>query len=599
MTREGRSGGGGWWRISLLALIVFAVGVAVGTFVLGRNGEEPRAWRTADELDQMYGAPDGFNVVESNKAYEVQLMSLLHDQLYHYDPARDRMEPGLAKSHEVSSDGKTWTFHLRPAETADGVRLSADDVVFSVNLCLDPRFNCKRRGNLMIGGQPVVARAVDPLTVVFTLPEVYSSFPWGVSEVLIVPKAVYEPIAASPEAFRRAVGVQQPELKYLAGFGPYRVAALDTQEIRLERNDHFWGRGDDQDPRPHLKQIVLSLRKAGSTLELDFRHNDRYPYRLVGSGEAERLREDPNFLVLDRGRSGWCTFFWLNQNPRAPWAKEYPDRLALVQKVEFRRAVAHALDRDEIIRRVFKGNADVLYGPVSPIFQWAAPSETLHDQTPALDRQAALDELAALGVTPAEAAEDGKHWLTYAEGGRRLPLVFEIRTSQSEEDVRKKTAEVVAEQLGRIGLKVKVVEESFRDVVKRLDETYDYEASVMALEGSPNAATMRTFFESSGQMHFPNPSQEAPAMAWEADVDRQFKTFAASLDPVVQQTALVELQKTWVQAQPAFHLYNDRKLVAVRRDYEVNGMALTGRADDPLLTRTVIENVRLRKLAGH
>jgi peptide/nickel transport system substrate-binding protein len=179
-----------------------------------------------------------------------------------------------------------------------------------------------------------------------------------------------------------------------------------------------------------------------------------------------------------------------------------------------------------------------------------------------------------------------------------VPLELEIRVSQSEEDVRRKAAEVIAEQLGRIGLRVKVVEESFRDMVKRLDETFDYEAAVMALEGSPNAATFRTFFESTGEMHFINPNQKSPATAWEARVDRDFKQFASSMDPTTQQHALLNMQKTWAQALPAFHLLNDRKLIAVRRDYEINGLAMTGRALDPILSRAVIPNVRLRKLAA-
>jgi hypothetical protein len=64
----------------------------------------------------------------------------------------------------------------------------------------------------------------------------------------------------------------------------------------------------------------------------------------------------------------------------------------------------------------------------------------------------------------------------------------------------------------------------------------------------------------------------------------------------VRDQAILELQQTWVAAQPAFHLINDRRTVAVRRDYEVNGLALTGRAFDPVLQRTIIENVRLRRL---
>ena len=157
---------------------------------------------------------------------------------------------------------------------------------------------------------------------------------------------------------------------------------------------------------------------------------------------------------------------------------------------------------------------------------------------------------------------------------------------------------MIAEQLRRLGLRVKVVEESFRDIVKRLDETFDYEAALMFLEGSPNAATAKSMFVSAGDMHFFHPYQSSPVTDWEKQVDDEYGVFATKSNPVEQQFALTQIQKTWVKAQPVFYLLNDRKLVAVRRDYEVNGMALTGRAADPILTRTVIENVRLRALSG-
>jgi hypothetical protein len=118
----------------------------------------------------------------------------------------------------------------------------------------------------------------------------------------------------------------------------------------------------------------------------------------------------------------------------------------------------------------------------------------------------------------------------------------------------------------------------------------------MQLEGTPDAAVLRFFFESSGPMHFVNPYQKSPGTDWERRVDELFAKYATSPDAGVRDRAIVDLQKTWVAAQPAFHLYNDRKLLAVRRDYEVNGLVLTGRAMDPVLQRTIIENVRLRRL---
>lgn len=598
MKQNGEKPRGGWVKVILLTAVALAGGIAVGKWLLGGNAGDGKVWKASDELQQMYSTPDGFNVVESNKAYEVELMSLYNDKLYNYDPVQDRLVPALAKGHEVSKDGKTWTFYLRPAETPDGTSLTAEDVVFSVNLCLDTKFNCKRRGNLTVGGKLVQPAVAGPLTVTFTLVEPYPSFLWAISEVLIVPKSVYEPVSGSVEAFRRAVGVQQPEARFLSGFGPYKVENVDTQEIRLERNERFWGRGDDKDPKPRLKRIVLSLRKTGATLDMDFRSNKNFTYRLIGPGEAERLREDSQFQVLDRGLSGWCMFWWINQNPKAPWAKEAPERLKLFQNPEFRRALARAIDRDEVIRRVFDGYAEPLYGPVSPTYVWSTDTEKLKDLTPQAKAEGALADLAKLGVTPGEPGEGDVRWLTYLEGGKRVRLEIELRTNQSEEDLRKKSAEVIAEQLRRIGLRVKVVEESFRDIVKRLDETFDYEAALMFLEGSPNAATTKSMFVSAGDMHFFHPYQTAPGTEWEKDVDEGYQRFAIESDLVKQQKALDDVQKTWVKAQPVFYLLNDRKLVAVRRDFEVNGMALTGRAADPILTRTVIENVRLRVLAA-
>jgi peptide/nickel transport system substrate-binding protein len=597
MVRDERSHGGGWGKAIILGLICLGIGLAAGRMGTGRKDAVERRWMEVDELHQMFLEPSSFNFIESNKSYENQLLALIHDHLLTYDPAQNELTPALARSYEASADGLTWTFHLRPAETPDGLALSADDVVFSFNLGMDRRFDNKRRGNFILKGKPVKATAIDPLTVKFALAEPFHTFPWALAGVTIVPKATFAPVSENEKTFRQAVGVQQPDPKYVRGFGPYAVESQDTQEIRLVRNDRYWGRGDDGAPRPYLRRIILVLRKEDMTRELDFARDERFIYRLIGPMEADRLREDIRFDILDRGRSGGCMFFWLNQNPRAPWGQTYPARMKLFQNVAFRRAIARAIDRTEIIRRVFKGYADPIYGPVSPIYRWAAPLETLKEVTPATDPQAALTELAKLGVTPGEADSDGKRWLTYEEGGKRIPLEIEIRTSRDEEDRRRKTAEVIKTQLERIGLRVNVVEERFGLMVMRLDKTFDYEAAVMMLEGTPDAAELRFFFESSGPMHFVNPYQKSPATDWEKRVDELFALYATAPEATVRDRAIIDLQKTWVAAQPAFHLYNDRKLVAVRRDYEVNGLVLTGRARDPILERTIIENVRLRRLA--
>jgi peptide/nickel transport system substrate-binding protein len=596
MVRDERPQGSGWGSKILLGLVCILIGLGIGRIRLNRKEEGAKAWRVEDELNQIFSVPSSFNFIESNKSYEHLLISLIHDVLIRYDPVQNKLVPALAKAYEVSTDNLTWTFHLRDAQTPDGARFSADDVVFSFNLCMDTRFDNKRRGNFILKKQPVTATATDPHTVTFRLAEPFHSFPWAITDVFIVPRSTFAGVSDDEKTFRQAVGVQQPELKYVRGYGPYSVESQDTQELRLIRNEKFWGRGDDLAPKPSVRKITLSLRKDVTTNELDFRRDDRFVYRAVGPLEAERLMEDTGFEVLDLGRSGWCMFFWVNQNPQAPWAKTHPGRMKLFQTLEFRRALAHAVDRQAIIRDVYKGYAEPLYGPVSPVYHWAAPEEVLQEVTPSVDPAAALAEMAKLGVIPGNPDSAGKRWLTYDEGGKRVPLEIEIRTSKDDEDRRRKTAEVLKSLLEEIGIRVSVVEERFGDMVMRLDKTFDYEAAVMMLEGTPDGAVLKYFFESSGPMHFTNPYQKSPATEWERKVDDLFQLYATAPDAAVRQRAIVDLQKTWVAAQPAFHLYNDRKLVAVRRDYEINGMALTGRATDQILQRTVIENIRLRRI---
>src|SRR5262245_34057741 len=407
MLRTDRPRRPGWAKATALGVVCLIAGLAVGKWALSRKPGGEMAWRDMDELRQMYLVPSSYNFVETNKSYEGQLIGLIHERLLHYDPVQNQLVPGLARTYESSADGLTWTFRLREAQTPDGIALTADDVVYSFNLCLDPRFDCKKRGNLILNKKPIIATAGDPLTVTFRLAEPFYSFPWALAEVFIVPRATFAAVTGNEKSLREAVGVQQPDVKYLRGFGPFFVESQDTQEVRLVRNDKFWGRGDDQAPRPRLKQLKLVMRKEDVTAEMDFRRDDRFPYRLVGPMEAERLKEDVDFQVLDRGLSGWCMFFWVNQNPQAPWGKTHPKRMELFQNVEFRRALAHGIDRNAIIRRVFKGYAEPLYGPVPPAHRWAAPPALLLEVTPKTEPAAALAALAKLGVTPGGTDADG------------------------------------------------------------------------------------------------------------------------------------------------------------------------------------------------
>ena len=85
--------------------------------------------------------------------------------------------PDLAKSWEVSKDGKTWVFHLRKdVKWHDGYPFTADDVVFTFNSILNPKVNSVRRSDYVIEGEPIKFSAIGQYTVKASLPKPFAPF---------------------------------------------------------------------------------------------------------------------------------------------------------------------------------------------------------------------------------------------------------------------------------------------------------------------------------------------------------------------------------------------------------------------------------------
>ena len=93
-----------------------------------------------------------------------------------------RPAPGCAETWTVSPDGLTWTFHLRDGlQWSDGVKLTADDFVYSLRRVLDPKtaaslayflYPIENAESVNTGKLPVDKLAVaapDPRTVVIRL----------------------------------------------------------------------------------------------------------------------------------------------------------------------------------------------------------------------------------------------------------------------------------------------------------------------------------------------------------------------------------------------------------------------------------------------
>jgi len=160
------------------------------------------------------------------------------------DDVNGQTIPGMATRWETSSDGLTWTFHLRDADWSDGVPVTADDFVFSLRRELDPAtaseyaallFLLKNGEAVNRGALPLTAlgvRAIDPHTLEIRLEHPAPYLPELTKHETMFPVA------------RHVVekwGAAWTDPSHYVTDGPYKLAEWRFgQRVRLVRNPHFW-----------------------------------------------------------------------------------------------------------------------------------------------------------------------------------------------------------------------------------------------------------------------------------------------------------------------------------------------------------------------
>ena len=141
----------------------FAIPVVIAISRAGRQMEEGETLVLPGEPGKRGGRlvaslrsdPKTFNpllVMDSASRSVVELMTA---DLVHINRQTHESEPSLAKSWEVSEDGRRYRLELRRGLCfSDGHPLDAADVVFTFEAYLDENLGAPQRDLLVIGGKP-------------------------------------------------------------------------------------------------------------------------------------------------------------------------------------------------------------------------------------------------------------------------------------------------------------------------------------------------------------------------------------------------------------------------------------------------------------
>lgn len=257
----------------------------------------------------------------------------LFDGLLTYD--RDQTPlPQLAESWSVSPDGLTYTFNLRDGiRFTDGTPLTSADVAYSI----EKLKTVHPRGKTTFASVTGI-ETPDPRTAVLHLskPAPFLIAALAAAETPIIPKHIY---AALKD------GERVPNTK-IVGSGPFRVAEWQTgSHILFERNPDYWNTD-----APQVDRIIVRFIKdpAARAAALEAGDVDVVPEDLIPNSDIARFEKLGDYTV-DRG-----PYAYYGSIQQGLSFNLDNDKL---KDVRVRRAIAHALNVDEIIQKIYFGNA--------------------------------------------------------------------------------------------------------------------------------------------------------------------------------------------------------------------------------------------------
>jgi peptide/nickel transport system substrate-binding protein len=293
----------------------------------------------------------------------------------------DKLEPGSAIGMpDVSDDGLTYTFTLRDGiKFGDGTDLTAQMYADSMNRVLTIGPDCPNGvADALVTPYLASVDAPDAKTVVFHLKQPVAYF------LQLVATAPYRP--ADPNIFPADKCELYPNAP-IYGTGPWYVSQfVPDQQIVFEPNPYYTGNYPAQ-----VKQIIVRFFSDPQTEALAIQNGEiDIAWRYLG-GELIGQLKGVSGLTVGTINGGSIRYLILNHT------------MAPMDDPNVVKAIASAVDRNEISDTVFGGEVNPIYSMVPPGFLGASEAFDTMYASPDLD--AAKSYLEASGYSESSPLE--------------------------------------------------------------------------------------------------------------------------------------------------------------------------------------------------
>ena len=520
-----------------------------------------------------------FNWIVSNEASSSYVMHRMLADLIHVNRYTQTVELALARAFQIAEDGLSMTVDLRRGlHWSDGEPFDADDVVFTFQAIFDETVRSAQADLLTIDGKRIAVEKVEPHQLRFTFPSTIAAPERLMDSIWILPEhKLGASLAAGEFSSQWGVGMDPADFVTM---GPFRLKEYQVGvKTIMERNPHFWKLDAERQRLPYLNSITFLSVPDRNAERLKYENLECHVLNEVRQEDyatLKALEAEKDWTVHDLGPSLSTNFFWFNQNlasgatvdgrsymvfpdgtvkdqsrivegaekekvlnaPLKPYVD--PVKVAWFRDPEFRRAVSHAINRAGIIRAVFFGLGTPLHSSIGPgNKEWHNPDVPSY----AYDLELARKMLSDAGYRD----RDGDGVIEDESGN---PIQFNLTTNKGNE-LREKMANIIKEDLEKLGMQVDFKPIEFNSFITKLSSTFDWEAAVLGLGGGDvDPASGVNVWKSSGYTHMWYPFQPTPSTDWEARVDELLLIVQTKRDHQTRKQAVFEIQQILGEQQP-------------------------------------------------
>jgi peptide/nickel transport system substrate-binding protein len=459
--------------------------------------------RDAEQLDPRFVADP----------YGLRVSRLLFASLVTIDPKTLEVRPDLAESVTVRSPTEIEVTLREGLRFSDGSPLTTEDVIATFDGVVDPALGSRYAHTYR---RIAEMRLIGPRTIRFVLSEPHATF---LTDLEL-------PIVRSEDAHRRIASQEQP---FPVGAGPYRLVKREPGLLELRANP-YWHRGSPK--HPNLRLVVIrddntrALRMLASQGDLAM---GSIPPLLLPMFE-----DDPRFEI--REAPGISTMY-LGFETESPKLRD----------VRVRRAIAHAIDRDLLVRAKYDGLARTTESWI-PKGHWAY-ANTLRPVD--FDPGRARELLDAAGFVDPTGPEP------------RMSLV--LRTTSDR--FRQSIARAIAAMLREVGIEVDVRPSEAATLIADLNRGR-FEITLLQVPEVIEPHVLSWFFDSS---RIPGPQHEG-ANRWRyenPELDALFELGRTQVEVAKRRAAYVHIQQILARDLPVLPLWQPDTVAVLRRGLDV------------------------------